>query len=77
LGSVYALQKLDEMRRHEYPAGFPVRLALKDLQLVREVEQSSRITLPVLDVVLERFTTAVENLADQDLAAIYELDEAP
>ena len=31
LGSVYALQKLDEMRRHEYPAGFPVRLAVKDL----------------------------------------------
>ena len=39
LGSAYALQKLDEMRRHDYPAGFPVRLAVKDLQLVREVEQ--------------------------------------
>jgi 3-hydroxyisobutyrate dehydrogenase len=75
LGSVYALQKLDEMRRHEYPAGFPVRLALKDLELVREVEQSSRATMPLLDVVLERFTTASEDLADQDLAAIYELDE--
>ena len=34
LGSAYAMQKLDEMRRHEYPAGFPVRLALKDLELV-------------------------------------------
>ena len=34
LGSEYASQKLDEIRRHEYPAGFPVRLALKDLQLV-------------------------------------------
>ena len=42
LGSAYGLQKLDEMRRHEYPAGFPVRLALKDLELVREVEQSSK-----------------------------------
>jgi 3-hydroxyisobutyrate dehydrogenase len=73
LGSVYALQKLDEMRRHEYPAGFPVRLALKDLELVREVEQSSRATMPVLDAVLERFATAGEDLADQDLAAIYEL----
>jgi 3-hydroxyisobutyrate dehydrogenase len=41
LGSAYALQKLDEMRRHQYPAGFPVRLAPKDLELVREVEQSS------------------------------------
>ncbi|HEY1516516.1 MAG TPA: NAD(P)-dependent oxidoreductase [Solirubrobacteraceae bacterium] len=74
LGSVYAVQKLEEMRRHEYPAGFPVRLALKDLQLVREVEQSSRAAMPLLDVVLERFMTASQNLADQDLAAIYELD---
>jgi 3-hydroxyisobutyrate dehydrogenase len=74
LGSAYALQKLDEMRTHQYPAGFPVRLALKDLQLVSEVEQSSRATMPLLDVVLERFTTASQDLADQDLAAIYELD---
>jgi 3-hydroxyisobutyrate dehydrogenase len=75
LGSGYALQKLDEMQRHEYPAGFPVRLALKDLELVREIEQSSRATMPLLDAVLARFTTAGPDLADQDLAAIYELDE--
>jgi 3-hydroxyisobutyrate dehydrogenase len=74
LGSVYALQKLDEMRRHEYPAGFPVRLALKDLELVREVEKSSQATMPLLDAVLERFMTASQDLADEDLAAIYELD---
>ena len=73
LGSAYALQKLDEMRRHQYPAGFPVRLALKDLELVREVEQSSQTTMPLLDAVLERFASAGEDLADQDLAAIYEL----
>jgi 3-hydroxyisobutyrate dehydrogenase len=74
LGSMYAVQKLEEMRRHEYPAGFPVRLALKDLELVREVEQSSRTAMPVLDVVLERFITASQHLGDEDLAAIYELD---
>jgi 3-hydroxyisobutyrate dehydrogenase len=73
LGSVYAMQKLDEMRRHEYPAGFPVRLALKDLELVREVEQSSRATMPLLDAVLQRFVNASQDHADQDLAAIYEL----
>ncbi len=73
LGSVYALQKLDEMRRHEYPAGFPVRLALKDLELVREVEQSSRSAMPLLDVVLERFVAASQGLGEQDLAAVYEL----
>jgi len=74
LGSAYAMQKLEEMRRHEYPAGFPVRLALKDLELVREVEPSPRATMPLLEVVLERFAAANQNLADQDLAAIYELD---
>jgi 3-hydroxyisobutyrate dehydrogenase len=76
LGSAYALQKLDEMRRHQYPAGFPVRLALKDLELVGEVQQSAGATMPLLDVVLERFTTASSEFADQDLAAIYELDRA-
>ncbi len=73
LGSAYGLQKLEEMRRHEYPAGFPVRLALKDLELVREVEQSTRATMPLLDAVLERFVTANQDHADQDLAAVYEL----
>ena len=62
------------MRRHEYPAGFPVRLALKDLELVREVQQSSGATMPLLDVALERFTAASADFADDDLAAIYELD---
>jgi 3-hydroxyisobutyrate dehydrogenase-like beta-hydroxyacid dehydrogenase len=68
------LAELDEMRRHEYPAGFPVRLALKDLELVREVEQSSRASMPLLEAVLERFVAAGGDLAEQDVAAIYELD---
>jgi 3-hydroxyisobutyrate dehydrogenase len=76
LGSTYAVQKLNEMRQHEYPAGFPIRLALKDLELVHEVEQRSHATMPVLDAVIARFTTAGEDLADQDLAAIYEQDGA-
>jgi 3-hydroxyisobutyrate dehydrogenase len=73
LGSAYGLQKLDEMQRREYPAGFPVRLALKDLQLAQEVEQSSQAPMPVLDVVLKRFSLANEGHADQDLAAVYEI----
>jgi 3-hydroxyisobutyrate dehydrogenase len=76
LGSAYAVQKLDEMRRHEYPAGFPVRLALKDLELVREVEQASGITMPLLDVAHERFVAASRELPDADLAAVYELAAA-
>ena len=73
LGSPYGLLKLDEMRRHDYPAGFPVRLALKDLELVREVEQSSRAPMPMLDVVRERYLSANRDHADEDLAAVYEV----
>jgi 3-hydroxyisobutyrate dehydrogenase len=73
LGSAYGLLKLDEMRAHDYPVGFPVRLALKDLELVREVEQSSKAAMPLLDVVHELFRTANEDHADDDLAAVYEV----
>ena len=46
LGSSYGLEKLREMQGHNYPAGFPVRLALKDLKLVREAASSSGVELP-------------------------------
>jgi 3-hydroxyisobutyrate dehydrogenase len=73
LGSAYAVQKLDEMQHHEYPAGFPVRLALKDLQLVSEVAEAASTKTPLLDAVLERFTVANEELASDDVAAVYEV----
>ena len=65
--------KLNEMLAHDYPAGFPVRLALKDLELAREVEQSSSDAMPLLDVVYQRFLAADEDHADEDLAAVYEV----
>jgi 3-hydroxyisobutyrate dehydrogenase len=74
LGSPYAMQKLDEMQRRDYPAGFPVRLALKDLELVQEIQQKSPIEMPLLAAVIERFQAANRDLADLDLAAIYEID---
>ncbi len=73
LGSSYGLQKLGEMQRHEYPAGFPVRLALKDLKLVKEVSNGSGVELPVLDAVLERVGGVEGTRGDDDLAAVYEL----
>jgi 3-hydroxyisobutyrate dehydrogenase len=73
LGSSYGLQKLDEMQRHQYPAGFPVRLALKDLKLVEEVATGSGVNLPVLDAVLERIGGVEGTHGDDDLAAVYEL----
>ncbi len=76
LGSAYGLAKLNEMLAHDYPVGFPVRLALKDLELVREVEQSSNAAMPLLDVVHRRFLAADEAHADEDLAAVYEVGRA-
>lgn len=75
LGSGYGLEKLSEMRRHEYPPGFPVRLALKDLQLVREVADSRRLSTPVLEASLRVFSEAAAEHGDEDLAAVYELAE--
>jgi 3-hydroxyisobutyrate dehydrogenase len=73
LGSSYGLDKLGEMVRHDYPAGFPVRLAVKDLELVREVAESAHVEMPVLDVILERMNGASDRHGDDDLAAVYEL----
>lgn len=73
LGCSYGVEKLGEMQRHDYPAGFPVRLAVKDLKLVREVAHSSGVELPVLDAVLERVGGVENRHADDDLAAVYEL----
>jgi 3-hydroxyisobutyrate dehydrogenase len=73
LGSPYIREKLLEMRSRDYPAGFPVRLAVKDLELVGEVEQVSGAETPVLDVTRERFSVAVREHADEDLAVVYEV----
>jgi 3-hydroxyisobutyrate dehydrogenase-like beta-hydroxyacid dehydrogenase len=76
LGSSYGVEKLGEMQRHEYPAGFPVRLALKDLKLVREVAKGADVELPLLDAVLERIGDVENRHGDDDLAAVYELKPA-
>ena len=73
LGSPYIREKLLEMRSREYPAGFPVRLALKDLELVSEVETAADADMPVLEITRERFSLAAREHADEDLAAVYEV----
>lgn len=73
LGSPYGVEKLGEMQRRDYPAGFPVRLALKDLGLVREVAKEAGVELPLTNEVLERMGGVEKTHADEDLAAVYEL----
>jgi 3-hydroxyisobutyrate dehydrogenase len=77
LGSAYIREKLLEMRSHHYPAGFPVRLALKDLELVGEVEAASASEMPFLNVTRERCSLAAREHGDEDLAAVYELGLQP
>ncbi len=74
LGSPYVIEKLGEMKRHEYPAGFPVRLALKDLGLVHEVQETSGVGMPVLEAALDRFQVAALTRGDEDVAAVYEVE---
>jgi 3-hydroxyisobutyrate dehydrogenase len=73
LGSPYVVEKLGEMERHDYPAGFPVRLALKDLGLVGEVEENSGLPMPLLDAALGRYEAVAAARADDDAAAVYEV----
>jgi 3-hydroxyisobutyrate dehydrogenase-like beta-hydroxyacid dehydrogenase len=73
LGSAYIREKLSEMRSREYPPGFPVRLALKDLELVGEVEAAAGGEMPVLDTTRERISAAAREHADDDLGAVYEI----
>jgi 3-hydroxyisobutyrate dehydrogenase-like beta-hydroxyacid dehydrogenase len=61
------------MQRHEYPAGFPVRVALKVLKLVNELANGSGVELPVLYAGLARIGDVEGTDGDDDLAAVYEL----
>ncbi|WP_337917936.1 NAD-binding protein [Actinopolymorpha pittospori] len=72
----YALGKLAEMREHDYPVGFPVRLAAKDLRLVSEVSRHAALNAPLLDATIERFTETMAAHADDDVAAVYEVVSA-
>jgi 3-hydroxyisobutyrate dehydrogenase len=74
LGCPYGLEKLDEMQHHDYPAGFPIRLAAKDLSLVQEVAASAGVGMPLLDAVRARIDAAQDRHADDDLAAVFELE---
>jgi 3-hydroxyisobutyrate dehydrogenase len=56
LGMPYAFAKIDLMEKHQYPAGFAVDLALKDLELTL---QTAKLRLPFLEAVRERLKATV------------------
>ncbi|MCW2674109.1 MAG: NAD(P)-dependent oxidoreductase [Frankiales bacterium] len=72
LGMPYALQKAQLMTDHDFTAGFPVELALKDIRLV---EQADRVQPPLVHALEERLQRAVDaGHARDDLAAVAAVD---
>lgn len=70
LGMPYALQKAQMMTQEEYPAGFPVELALKDVRLLQHVRHT-----PLLALLEQRLSAAADaGHARDDLAAVAAVD---
>jgi 3-hydroxyisobutyrate dehydrogenase len=72
LAMPYALQKARLMTDHDYAAGFPVELALKDIRLIEQAEGLQR---PLVHAVEQRLQRAVDaGHARDDLAAVGAVD---
>jgi len=71
VGTPYAQLKGHAMVADDHPASFPLRLAAKDLDLIRVVADSAGLELGVLGSVARRFADAVEaGHGDDDVAAV-------
>jgi 3-hydroxyisobutyrate dehydrogenase len=71
-GSPYAQIKGRMMVTREFPAAFPLRLALKDLDLVLEAADRHGTEMPLAQAAARRFRRAVElGHGDEDMAAVY------
>jgi 3-hydroxyisobutyrate dehydrogenase len=69
----YAQLKGRMMIAHDYPAAFPLRLALKDAGLVEEVAERAGIELPGLRVATDQLAQALEQgHGDEDMSAVFE-----
>jgi 3-hydroxyisobutyrate dehydrogenase len=68
LAMPYALQKAELMTNHDFSAGFPVELALKDIRLA---EQAEGLESPLVHALEERLQRAVDaGHGRDDLAAV-------
>lgn len=70
LAMPFAFAKIDLMEKRQYPVGFAVDLALKDVDLTLE---STGVELPFVQAVRERLKSTVETgHGREDVAAVYE-----
>jgi 3-hydroxyisobutyrate dehydrogenase len=73
LGSPHVVEKIAELGRHDSPAGFPVRLGLKDLGLLGEAGDASGLEMPILGAALGRYEAVGAGHGDEDAAAVLEV----
>jgi 3-hydroxyisobutyrate dehydrogenase len=73
MGSAYARLKGNLMISGEYPASFPVTLALKDVRLALEAAAEQGLDLEVVRTIAGLYETAIRlDHGGDDMAAIYE-----
>ena len=71
-GSPYAQMKGPMMIERDFPTAFPLKLALKDLELVLEAADRHDATMRVAGATAENFRKAVDDgHGDKDMAAVY------
>jgi 3-hydroxyisobutyrate dehydrogenase len=71
-GSPYAQLKGPMMLKRDFPTSFPLKLALKDLELVLEAANRHDAEMPLADAAAQSFHRAVEQgHGDEDMAAVY------
>ena len=71
-GSPYAQMKGPMMIERDFPTAFPLKLALKDLELVLEAADRHDATMRVAGAAAENFRKAVDDgHGDKDMAAVY------
>lgn len=71
-GSPYAQMKGPMMLKRDFPTSFPLKLALKDLELVLEAADRHDAEMPVAGAAAQNFRRAVDQgHGDEDMAAVY------
>ena len=72
LDMAYAKVKGELMLKREFPPSYPLRLALKDVRLVREAAMQQGIDVPIAGTIERQFERAAgDGHGDEDLAAAY------
>jgi 3-hydroxyisobutyrate dehydrogenase len=72
--SWYFVNRAPYMARHDFPAGFRVRLHAKDLRICREMAAKHGAHLPIVESTLQQYAQLIiEGYGDEDISSIYRL----